>query len=122
MRTGAGLSSPGEYLLPRSSPTPFHCPHRPEVLAPPGTGTALGTLALAGAAEPGTATVRTNDSAPFVPRERFGQNGGGCVWGGGGMRSVAVLSCHLSVQASEVPPGRVGSGQVNKEAPCWLVP
>lgn len=92
-RRGQGLGFPhaGKYLLLRSSPTPFHCPHTPRYRPPPGTVIALGTLAPTGAAGPGPATVRTNDSAPFVPRERFGQSGGGC-----GGREDEVRCCALT--------------------------
>lgn len=104
---GLGFPHPGEYLLLRSSQTPFHCPTPPRGLGPPpGTVTALGTLAPVGAAQPGARTVRANDSAAFVPRERFGQNGGGQ---GDGVSCCALTSvsrlqrCHWA--------GRVGWGE-----------
>lgn len=64
---GLGFPYPGEYLLPRSSLTPFPCPHAPEVSAPARTVTAPGTLAPARAAARGAAAVGANDSAPFAP-------------------------------------------------------
>lgn len=79
---GWAFLTPVSTCCPAPSRPPFTAPTRPRYRPPPGTVIALGTLAPAGAAEPGAATVRTNDSAPFVPRERFGRNGGGWWWGG----------------------------------------
>lgn len=64
---GWAFLTPGEYLLPQSSPIPFPCAHAREVWAAARTVSCLGSLTPAGAAARGAVTVGANDSAPFVP-------------------------------------------------------